>query len=341
MGVRMAAGLASFLELASARVTVARLMLLAHLDRPRAALALGTRMLVGVAAVVAVCACGSLSPEGSGQDTVLERSETRLPTSTVETPTPAPKGREITYTIARGGSLRQVANLYKLYHHEIIALNHGIDPDAQLGPATEVVVFRDGGKASESLGLPHEGQLAGAWPMPDGPGRKIMAERWKTWGSRPTIEQLDHALKRWAELQPSGPQVLIGNLSTRAGGPLEPHKSHQSGRDADLSYVAKWDGKTAVTWQHVTPETMDAELTWKLIRLLVKEAQAEVFFIDRSLQRVLLAHAQKTGIIRNSRLAQWLEVAGGGDEALIRHVPGHKDHFHVRFACPANAARCK
>lgn len=316
-------------------------MLPAPIPRPRAPLSSSTTTLLWGTMIAALIGCSDLNSKGPEQETALKHSETREGTDPAERASGTTKGRAITYTIARGGSARQVANLYKLYHHEIIALNPETDPDAQLGPNTELIVFRDTGKPSESIGQPHDGRLEGAWPLPDGPGRKIMAERWKTWGSKPTIEQLDHALTRWAELQPAGPAVLVGNLSTRTGGPLEPHKSHQSGRDADLSYVAKWDGKRPVTWQHVTPETMDAELTWKLIRLLVKEARIEAFFIDRSLQRVLLAHAQKTGIIRSSRLAQWLEVAGGGEDALIRHVPGHKDHFHVRFACPENTPRCK
>lgn len=302
--------------------------------------------LLGAASLVVLVACGPRTASERDEEPALKRSESQQPATAGEQGTKP--GREITYTIARGGTLRQVANLYKLYHHEVIALNPATPPDEQLGPSTELVVFRDVGKASESVGLPHDGHIVGGWPLPDGPGRKIMAERWKTWGSRDTIEQLDRVLTRWAELQPSGPVILVGNLSTRAGGPLEPHKSHQSGRDADLSYIAKWDGKSPVTWQHVTPETMDAELTWKLIRLLVKEAQVEAFFIDRSLQKVLLAHAQKTGSIRQARLKDWLEVAGPGQrgrdaaqQPLIRHVPGHKDHFHVRFACPAKTERCK
>jgi murein endopeptidase len=329
--------LTGFLELPIERVTVADSMLLAPLARPLVTFCLRALTL---ASFTTVSACTNVTSRESVEETALKRSEVQQPSDPAEAPSDR-RGREITYTIARGGSLRQVANLYKLYHHELIALNPATDPDAQLGPTTPLVVFRDTGRASESVGLPHDGRIVGAWPLPDGPGRKIMAERWKTWASRHTVEQLDQALTRWAELQPNGPHVLVGNLSTRSGGPLEPHKSHQSGRDADLSYIAKWDGKSPVTWQHVTPETIDADLTWRLLRLLAKETPVEAFFIDRSLQRVLLAHAQKTGSIRQSRLAQWLEVAGGGDEALIRHVAGHKDHFHVRFACPANAPRCK
>src|SRR5690606_26777820 len=126
-----------------------------------------------------------------------------------------------------------------------------------------------------------------------------------------------------------------GNLSARSGGKLAPHKTHQSGRDVDLSYIAKWNGKDRVTWQHMTADNLDPELTWKLLKLLAKEATVEVIFIDSKLQRVLWKYAKRHGTIRKSRMGRWLEVANTSDKsALIRHVPGHQDHIHVRFACP-------
>jgi murein endopeptidase len=250
-------------------------------------------------------------------------------------------GHPITYTISRGGTLRNVANLYKLYHHEIAQLNPALDPDRELEPSTEVVVFRDLGRPSESVGYPHEGEIDNALPMVDGPGRKITAERWKTWATRNTVDQLDRVLERWAEVEPSAPPVLIGNLSSREGGPLSPHKSHQSGRDVDLSYITKWNGKDRVNWQHVTADNLDPELTWRLIKLITQDAEVEVIYMDRRIQRMLLDHAKRHGTIRRARLGNWLEVAGGSDEPLIRHVAGHQDHFHVRFACPAGSRKCR
>lgn len=260
------------------------------------------------------------------------------PVSEAESPK---AGQRVTYTISRGGTLRNVANLYKLYHHEIIELNPRLDPDQELEPNTEVVVFRDRGGRSESVGYPHDGGLDHGLPMLDGPGRKITAERWKTWATRDTVAQLDHVLRRWAEVEPKAPPVLVGNLSSRDGGPLSPHKSHQSGRDVDLSYLTKWNGKDAVTWQHIGSDNFDAELTWRLLKLLTQEARVEVIYMDRRIQKLLLEHAKRHDTIRKARLPNWLEVAGSVEDALIRHVPGHQDHFHVRFACPADDRKCR
>lgn len=277
-----------------------------------------------------------LPPVDSADDPALERRQ-----SGSGAPAPGEPAPLVTYRISRGGTLLNVANLYKLHHHEVIALNPEIAPDRELEPATEVVVFRDLGKPSESIGLPHDGSIMNAVPMVDGPGRKITAERWKTWATRATVEQLDRVLRRWTQFEPAAPPVLVGNLSARAGGALEPHKSHQSGRDVDLSYITKWNGKEKVSWQRVDASNLDAELTWRLLKLLTREASVEVIYMDRSLQKLLFEHARRHGTIRGGRLPDWLEVAGSSKAALIRHVAGHRDHFHVRFACPADNRRCR
>jgi murein endopeptidase len=286
--------------------------------------------------ILVLSACEELTAPDPVDDTALERRREPATTPAI----PRTPDQRVTYRISRGGTLRNVANLYKIHHHEVIELNPALNPDQDLEPATEVVVFEDLGQPSESIGLPHDGRIVNALPMLDGPGRKITAERWKTWATRATVEQLDRVLRRWSEIEPSAPPVLVGNLSARGGGTLDPHKSHQSGRDVDLSYVAKWNGKDPVVWQRVNTDSLDVELTWRLLKLLTQESRVEVIYMDRGLQKLLLEHARRYGTIRKARLPHWLEVAGS-EKALIRHVAGHKDHFHVRFACPADSRRCK
>lgn len=267
-----------------------------------------------------------------------EKPVVRTPASELK----RPRDRIIEYTIRRGGTLLDVGNLYKIHHHEIISLNSHLDPGADLPPSSRVVVFEDHGQDSASIGAPHAGKLLGGVPMPDGPGRIISAKRWKTWASRDTIKQLDTVLTRWAKEFPDAPEILVGNLSARFGGPLSPHKTHQSGRDVDLSYVAKWDGESPVTWQGMGPENLDAARTWSLLKMLVAHADVEVIFIDRTLQKALLKHAQAHGTIRKSRLSRWLQVAGTRtDKPWVKHVAGHKDHLHVRFACPTSNVDCR
>lgn len=247
-----------------------------------------------------------------------------------------------TYRIQRGGTLRNVANLYKIHHHEIVAMNPGVDPDERLAPLTPVITHRSNGEASVSIGLPHAGRIENAMPMMDGPGRIISAKRWKTWATRTTVRQLDAVLREWKREFPEAPPVLVGNLSSRHGGALDPHKTHQSGRDVDLGYILKWDGKSAVRWQQADASNFDAARTWALLQLLVRSAPVEVVFADRSVQRLLLEYARTHGVIRKSRLGGWLQVAASdGRRSLVRHVPGHRDHFHVRFACSAAELDCE
>jgi murein endopeptidase len=261
-----------------------------------------------------------------------------------ETPLQSRKrqGPRVTYTVARGGTLLDVANLYKLDHDEMLALNPEIEPRSELPPNTEVVVYARGDENSESVGLPYAGRLEGALPMPNGPGRTITAERWKTWGSESTIRQLDRVLSRWATVHPNWPAVLVGNISTRRGGPIEPHKSHQSGRDVDLGYVAR-NGVDASSWQKMNAKNLDTDKTWVLIQSLVAESDVEVIYVDRNIQRLLLSAAAKQGRLRSAQLRRWFEVAKGAKRGstLIRHIPDHDDHFHVRFSCSQTEKQCR
>jgi murein endopeptidase len=288
------------------------------------------------------------SPKGSAVfDAPAPEAAKDAPQQKEQEPLRAPsskkRGDQAVYTIVYGGSLRNVANLYKLYPEEIAALNPGVNEDLPLPVTSEVVVYRDTAADSESIGLPHAGSIAGAMPLLDGPGRKITAERWKTWATRSTVLQLDRVLTAWSKRERNAPQVLVSNLSARQGGPLAPHKTHQSGRDVDLGYITRQDGEGPPTWQHVSAENLDAERTWQLLKLLVQEADVEVIFIDRNLQRLLLKHALKQGTVPKQKLAHWLEVATGERNGgpLVKHVPGHADHLHVRFRCPADERRCR
>ncbi len=47
---------------------------------------------------------------------------------------------KVIYTVKRGGSMKMVANLYKIFHHEIEALNPGVSLERELGPGTKLVV---------------------------------------------------------------------------------------------------------------------------------------------------------------------------------------------------------
>jgi murein endopeptidase len=247
------------------------------------------------------------------------------------------------YEIRHGGSMKNVANLFKIYHPEITALNPGVDLEAELAPGTKLVVYRHETNAqSESIGLPSAGSLQGGSPMVPGPGRQLKAIPWKAWGTAHSVATLDRILRQWA-MRDSNPQpILVGNLSARQGGRLEPHSTHQSGRDVDLGYIQRLGKNDELEWREATSDNLDAAETWTLLELLRDSGKVEVIYIDRGIQKLLHEHAVQRGISK-AALGRWMEYPrpGAVARAFIQHVPGHTDHLHVRFSCTAAESRCK
>lgn len=249
---------------------------------------------------------------------------------------------QVRYTVRRGGSLENVANLFKIFHHEILALNPGLELDRELAPNTRVVVWkRDDAVKSESVGFPSAGTLEGGVPMMEGKGRRILAIPWKTWGTATTVAMLDVLLDRWAargNVQP----ILVGNMANRTGGRLEPHSTHQSGRDVDLGYPQVLAAGAELNWQEMNAKNLDAAETWALLFLLADSGAVEEIYIDRELQKLLHDYALSKELLSKAALAKWMEYPRPtGTPAFIQHVNGHTDHLHVRFSCAQGQSRCK
>ena len=254
----------------------------------------------------------------------------------------APAPDTVTYTIRRGGSAKNVANLFKIFHHEMTDLNPSIDLDAELAPGTKLVVYRrpsDG--VSESVGAPSAGSLVGGVPMMDGPGRELKMIPWKSYATAHTVSTLDKILDQWAARGHAQP-VLVGNMSARDGGRLEPHSTHQSGRDVDISYIQRLPKGEELNWREMTKDNLDAAETWALLELLRESGTVEMVFIDRDVQKLLYDWAVEKGGKSKGALKRWMEYPRNGpvSSAFIQHVPGHVDHIHVRFDCPKSQTRC-
>jgi murein endopeptidase len=247
------------------------------------------------------------------------------------------------YTIKRGGSMKVVANLYKIFHHEIEALNPGVSLERELPPSTKIVVYRaKPGVVSRSIGEPGNGSIEGAMPMVDGPGRILKHTPWKGWATQTTVATLDLILREWERRFPKRQPILIGNMSAREGGRLKPHSSHQSGRDVDLSYPQIWDRQEELNWRTMSAVNLDCDLTWSLIELLAETDAVEVILIDTKLQKLLYEFALKTRRYDEKQLENWIQYPSSAraTKPLIQHVPGHEDHIHVRFKCTPAETRC-
>jgi murein endopeptidase len=184
---------------------------------------------------------------------------------------------------------------------------------------------------SLSLGRPESGALVNAVRLVDG-ARWVVAYPDNAWATDETIGFLQQALTKAYDGQPpAAPKIYVGDLSSPWGGPLPPHSSHQSGRDADLGYP-RLDPEDP-WWTSASAHTIDAGRTWALLRALITDTDVELIFVDRSLQRPLRAHALRIG-----EDARWVDalfdLGRQGQPTLIRHVPEHLNHMHVRFYNP-------
>ena len=182
---------------------------------------------------------------------------------------------------------------------------------------------------SISIGLPHAGALFNGQPMPKSDQWTIVNPR-ETWGTAETIQALAHCIRVVNNKHPGTRPIRIGDISQRRGGRLTPHVSHQSGRDVDLGFyytdASKW-------YTRAGKRNLDVARTWTLVKALITEADVEFIFIDTSIQQLLREHA-----LALQEDAIWLDSVFGGPRSdkrpIVRHIPGHKTHLHIRFYNP-------
>ena len=184
-----------------------------------------------------------------------------------------------------------------------------------------------------SLGAPNRGRLFNGVRMPE-------SELWKfsdpgnAYGTQETIDSISRAIKKVHDKFPGARKVYIGHISAKNGGWLRPHKSHQAGRDVDLSYFYNEDK----LWYAVANDkNLDREKTWAFVKAFLEDPNTEMILIDTSLQRLLYDWASKNGEDKDM-LDRVFQISGKSKWPIIRHAKGHATHVHVRFFSPSAQA---
>jgi murein endopeptidase len=181
---------------------------------------------------------------------------------------------------------------------------------------------------SMSIGAPNRGALINGVPLPTGEAWQQVDPK-HAWATAETVAFLEYAVSRFLEEFPDSPRLYVGDLSAPKGGRLQPHESHQSGRDVDLGYF--YVGKP--TWYRTaTSRNLDCARTWALLKVLLTETPVEYVFVDRRVQSLLRAYALRAGEDR-AWIDRVFEIKSPRN-AIVRHRIGHATHFHVRFENP-------
>lgn len=181
---------------------------------------------------------------------------------------------------------------------------------------------------SLSVGLPNAGRLVNGVQVPNGELFELVAPG-AAYGTTETIEYLTAAVRKVHERFPDTPPLHVGHVSSRSGGYLSPHLSHQSGRDVDLGF---YYAKGRRWYVRGTEANLDVPRTWALVRAFITETDVEMILLDHSIQRILKQHA--LGIGEDPEWVEGLFTSRGGRPPIFRHVKGHQTHLHVRFFNP-------
>lgn len=175
---------------------------------------------------------------------------------------------------------------------------------------------------SISIGFTDEGRLVNAEQFPEGEDWKVVSPE-LTWATSETIGFVMAAIKKVREQYPNAPLLRVNQMSSKEGGYLRPHKSHQNGRDVDLGFYYP-NGETVRKRER--ERYIQVPLNWALLKALVTLTDVQVILLDKRVQKVIYDHAVKAGENR-----EWLDSLFKGKSALIKHAKRHRDHFHVRF----------
>lgn len=199
-----------------------------------------------------------------------------------------------------------------------------------------------------SIGVPHHGVITDAVALPaQGEGYRLLRDNGVRWGTPRLVAAVQRAAREVAEARPGGAPLIVGDLSARFGGAVRGHRSHRTGRDADLLlYALTPDGRPVRSPGFVRfgPDglarvgdgaratdfvRLDVEREWLLVKSLVRSPDAHVqwLFIARWLEALIIEYARARG--EDPELVWYAEsvLLQPGDSAA------HDDHIHLRIAC--------
>ncbi len=263
----------------------------------------------------------------------------------VRTPDPERAQVKTTYTIEPGDTLARIAKRFDLALADLMRMNPRKKPD-RLRIGDKLVVFSDVRiSKAKAIGRPQNGRLEGGVQLPPGPGYYVRRPN-ANYGTAEMIRGLQDAFFAVKKKHPKVHDIVVGDLSKKEGGRFPPHKSHQTGLDADIGFYFKgMKPEGPKVFLDAMKMKLDLEANWALIEALAGDSEAksrvDYMFIGYGVQEKLYKYAKSIGV--SDRRLEWLFQYPRGSRAMrgmIRHEPGHTNHIHIRFKCPRFNEEC-
>jgi penicillin-insensitive murein endopeptidase len=196
-----------------------------------------------------------------------------------------------------------------------------------------------------SVGSPSDGKLVGGKKISASPTMRLVGEH--PWGLPDLVDMLTRSADRVAKKHP-GAVLTVADLSKKGGGDVDGHRSHESGRDADVGFYMSKGGKSFLAPRFAAIEEdgrarglpgvrFDDAKNWALVEAWLTDPSTNVLmiFAAKHIEDRLLAFAAASGAPAALR-ARAAEVLIQPHGALP-----HDNHFHVRITCPRGQADCQ
>ena len=229
------------------------------------------------------------------------------PGQTIDVGSPRP---EVVFRLERGDSLAVAANRYGVSTRDVARWNSNLSV-AGARPGTSIRIYtRKPVSASEAIGPTNRGRLENPVRLPSHRGYVIRTPA-KAYGTEETIRWIVDAFDSVERKFKHTKVVRIHDISDRDGGHLRDHKSHQNGRDADISYYQKQCGANGCRFAEFKSSELDVARQWALLEHWLRNGQAEMIFIDYRLQAKLYKPCETKRRQQSAKLDRWIQYPRG------------------------------
>ena len=251
----------------------------------------------------------------------------------------------LTHYVMKGDTLGRIAKRYDTTVKKIRRRNRLKNDMIRPGQKLRIAVGTSGkGRPvkGQSVGYARDGKLANGMQLPT--GRSYYRRRpHRAWGTNHAIHHIRRVASAVRGRYPKVHKLSIGDISSRKGGKLAQHKSHQSGRDADIGFYFKKRPKGYPrTFIRGNAKNLDVRATWLMLKLFADSRDVEKMFLNYEIQEIFYKYAKKRGMSKR-KLKKYFQYPNGkgASHGIMRHDPGHDSHVHVRFRCPKGDKGCK
>lgn len=248
---------------------------------------------------------------------------------------PKPRKVLVFHTVKSGENIQKIAEHYGVDPAKIREWNNEIDSVTK-GEKIKLYVPDIEGY-SVSIGRASDGTLKNGFQFTESTGLEVHEPK-ESYGTRRVIRMMKAAVADVQARWPEAPEISVWDLSYEKGGHFSPHKSHQSGRDIDVSYYQKQDADR----DDDPVDRIDPVRSWYLFTTLIETGEVEYIFIAYPLQKVLYEYARSVGYTKK-QLKDIIQYPRPKSErvGIIREVGGgHDTHAHIRFKCAERDRNC-